>query len=102
MTLKPAKLSNQSTGDHMPESWKDTNINAGALVAFVAMITTVVTFVIGVQWYIDARILAHVAPIQMELKEFKLEIRQHLSTADSSRNRQYGEILSRIDRLSED
>lgn len=81
----------------MSESWKETNINAGTLAAFIAGVATIVLSVAGIQWWIDDRIATRINPVETELKEVK----QALSSSDYSRNRQYGEILSRFDRLFE-
>ena len=81
----------------MSESWKETNINAGALAAFIVGVTTIVVSVLSIQWWIDDRIDSRVTPVEIELREIKAEMR----SADASRNRQYGEILSRFDDLME-
>jgi hypothetical protein len=85
----------------MPESWKETNINAGALIAFVVGVATIATTVVSIQWWIDDRINIRVTPLEVELREFKVEMRSALNSSDASRNRQYGQILSKFDELLE-
>lgn len=85
----------------MPESWKETNINAGALAAFIVGVATIVVSLVSIQWWIDDRIDARVTPLEVELREFKTEMRSALNSSDASRNRQYGEILSKFDELLE-
>jgi len=85
----------------MPESWKETNINAGVLTAFVVGVATIVITVVNIQWWVDDRINIRVTPLEVELHEFKVEMRSALNSSDASRNRQYGQILNKFDELLE-
>lgn len=85
----------------MSESWEQTNINAKALVAYTVGVATIAVSVISIQWWVDERIAARVVPIEVELKEFKQEVRSALQSSDYSRNRQYGELISKFDQLLE-
>lgn len=82
-------------------NWKETNIDAGTLVAFVIGILSLVATVVGVQSWVDNRISQRVAPIELEMRELKQEIRDSLASSNASRNRQYGELLSKFDELLE-
>jgi hypothetical protein len=86
----------------MPESWKETNINAGALIAFVVGVSTIVITAVSIQRWVDDRIDIRVTPLEVELREFKVEMRSTLNSSDASRNRQYGQILSKFDELLEE
>ena len=83
----------------MPQSWKELNITAGTLVTlFIGFLALAATFVSFQSW-VDERIDSRVSPLEQELKEFKSEMRNSLASSDASRNRQYGEILSKFDEL---
>jgi len=86
----------------MPESWEQTNINAKALVAYTVGVATVAISVVSIQWWVDERIASSVDPLKIELKEFKQEVRSSLQSSDYSRNRQYGELISRFDDLKQE
>lgn len=83
----------------MPQTWKELNIDAGTLVTLVVGIFALAATVVGVLGWVDNRVDQRVAPLETELDEFKVEVRSALASSDASRNRQYGEILSKFDEL---
>ena len=77
--------------------WKETNIDAGALVALILGVLALGATIVSIQSWVDARIDNRVTPLERELNEMK----ETMISADYSRNRQYGEVKKLLKGIAE-
>lgn len=83
----------------MPESWKNVQITAGSLVAFVAGLFAVGATVVSVQSWLDDRIDQRVDPVKAEVEQLSRLVSEQIVNAEQTRSEQYEAIERRLKEL---
>ena len=73
-------------------SWRDTNVNAGFLVAIVVGVVAILSLGEGVRAWVDNRIGRAVDPVLVRIDA----IETRLASDDGRRNHQYGQLRQDI------